>query len=261
MTLFLPIWLAGLFGACVLMAVLWAVAIRINRFSIIDPVWTLSLAGLAFFYAQNAHGFQKRRVALCLMVALWAWRLARHLFFRLFKEKGEDARYQKLRFDWAKHLKLNFFAFFQIQAMAAAVLSIPFLIICSNPNPRFEIVEWIGIVVWWMGFLGESAADRQLAQFKLNAANKGKVCDRGLWSVSRHPNYFFEWLMWVAYFIFAMPAPGGFWAAASPALMFYFLVFASGIPPAEQQSLKSKGDRYREYQRTTSAFFPWFKKN
>ncbi len=253
-------WMYGLFLSCAIMAVLWIIAVRIDRFSIVDPVWTLSLAVLAFFYDFQAHGFERRQAALSIMVALWAWRLSRHLFHRLFKEKGEDARYAKLRVDWKKNLKLNFFAFFQIQAIAAAVLSVPFLIIDANPKPEFEILEWIGIGVWWVGFIGEASADGQLARFKSDPANKGKVCEAGLWNFSRHPNYFFEWTMWVGYFLFALPAPGGIWAICSPVLMFYFLVFGSGIPPAEAQSLKSKGEFYRRYQKSTSVFVPWFKK-
>jgi steroid 5-alpha reductase family enzyme len=106
---------------------------------------------------------------------------------------------------------------------------------------------------------GESLADAQLAAFKRRAA-KGQVCDAGLWRYSRHPNYFFEWLVWVAYFLFALGSPHGWLAFVGPASILFLLLRVTGIPLTEEQSLRSKGDAYRRYQRTTSAFVPWFPK-
>ena len=80
--------------------------------------------------------------------------------------------------------------------------------------------------------------------------------DRGLWRYSRHPNYFFEWLVWIAYAMFALASPWGWISLACPAVMLYFLLRVTGIPATEAQALKSRGDDYREYQRTTSAFVP-----
>lgn len=108
--------------------------------------------------------------------------------------------------------------------------------------------------------MGESVADRQLDRFRRDPANKGRVCRVGLWRVSRHPNYFFEWLLWVAYFTFALASPGGWLTAYCPALMLYFLFRVTGIPTTEAQALRSRGDDYRECQRTTSAFVPWFRR-
>ena len=101
----------------------------------------------------------------------------------------------------------------------------------------------------------------QLQGFKKDPANRGKTCRAGLWSYSRHPNYFFEWLIWVSFFIFASASPYGWISIVCPVLIFYFLFKVSGIPATEAQALRTKGDDYRDYQRTTSAFFPWFPKN
>jgi steroid 5-alpha reductase family enzyme len=107
---------------------------------------------------------------------------------------------------------------------------------------------------------GEALADAQLAAFKRDAANRGRVCEAGLWRYSRHPNYFFEWLIWVAYFVFAVGSPWGWVALIGPASILYLLLRVTGIPMTEEQSLRSRGDAYRRYQRTTSAFIPWLPK-
>jgi len=115
-------------------------------------------------------------------------------------------------------------------------------------------------VLWLIAISGEALADAQLAAFKRHAANRGRVCDAGLWRYSRHPNYFFEWLIWMAYAVFAFPSPYGYLALIIPAVMLFFLFKVTGIPATEEQSLRSRGDKYREYQRTTSRFVPWFPK-
>jgi steroid 5-alpha reductase family enzyme len=107
---------------------------------------------------------------------------------------------------------------------------------------------------------GEAIADAQLASFKRNPGDEGRVCDTGLWRYSRHPNYFFEWLVWVAYFVFALASPWGWIAAIGPASILFLLLRITGIPLTEQQAVRSKGDAYRRYQQTTSAFVPWRRK-
>jgi steroid 5-alpha reductase family enzyme len=112
--------------------------------------------------------------------------------------------------------------------------------------------------LWLLAMLGESAADAQLNRFRSDPANKGKTCRVGLWNYSRHPNYFCEWLVWVAYFIYALGSPGGWMAVYAPALMYLFLTKVTGIKATEEHAVRSRGEDYREYQRTTNAFFPWF---
>ena len=108
-----------------------------------------------------------------------------------------------------------------------------------------------------MALAGEALADRPLEWFKKDPKNRGRVCQVGLWRYSRHPNYFFEWLAWMAFALFALPSPLGFLSLACPALMLWFLLKVTGIPATEAQALRSKGEAYREYQQSTSAFFPW----
>ena len=165
-----------------------------------------------------------------------------------------------MRANWSKNLKSQVLIFFQLQAVLIVLLSIPFLIVCLNDRPGISLLEWLGAVVWLIAVAGESLADRQLKQFRLRPENNGRICQIGLWNYSRHPNYFFEWLVWVGFFVFALGSPLGYVAVYCPVLMLFFLLRVTGIPLTEELSVKSKGDAYREYQRTTSAFVPWFKK-
>jgi steroid 5-alpha reductase family enzyme len=150
--------------------------------------------------------------------------------------------------------------FFQLQAASVVLLGIPFLLPALNSSPQFHPLEIAGAVLWLSAILGESLADAQLAGFKRDPANRGRVCATGLWRCSRHPNYFFEWLVWVAYFGFALASPWGWLAVLSPAIILFLLLRVTGIPLTEQQSLRSKGNAYREYQAATSAFVPWWPK-
>lgn len=153
-----------------------------------------------------------------------------------------------------------FFGFFQLQAVLIGVLSIPIALACANPAPGIGVFEVAGVVLWLLAIGGESIADMQLALFKAQPLAKGRVCDIGLWKYSRHPNYFFEWMVWIAYFVFALGSPWSWVGLASPLLMLYFLTCVTGIPPSEARSLATRGDAYRAYQRRTSPFIPWIPK-
>jgi steroid 5-alpha reductase family enzyme len=133
-------------------------------------------------------------------------------------------------------------------------------VLLSNFDSRIglSLSDVLGFVVWLVAIMGESLADLQLARFKALPANRGKVCSIGLWRYSRHPNYFFEWLIWVALFLFAAPAEWGWTTILCPAIMLFFLLRVTGIPYTEEQSLRSRGELYREYQRITPVFVPWF---
>jgi steroid 5-alpha reductase family enzyme len=172
----------------------------------------------------------------------------------------EEGRYVQLRKEWKTNLPLRFLFFFEFQALLDVVLSLPFLLACLNTRAPLGTVEKVGAGIWLFGILGEAIADQQLNVFKKNPANKGKTFRAGLWKYSRHPNYFFEWLIWVGYAVFAIGSPWGWLGLLSPALILYFLLGVTGIPATEEQALRSRGVEYRAYQRTTSAFVPWFPK-
>lgn len=255
---------AGAAACVVIMLVLWVLGIVKRNFSYVDIGWSANFAVLALMYGLLGTGDPIRRALICFMYAIWSLRLALHLTRRIVGEP-EEGRYVKLRQDWGAGagasetgLNLKFLAFFEFQALLNIVLSVPMLLAVMNPGPAMHPLEVAGVLVWLAALCGESVADAQLARFKRDPASKGKVCRVGLWGVSRHPNYFFEWLIWVAYALFAVSSAYGWLALAMPVLMLHFLVNVTGIKATEAQALSSKGKAYRDYQLSVSPFIPWF---
>jgi steroid 5-alpha reductase family enzyme len=247
--------------AIVMMLLVWLIALRINNLGIVDIAWSIGFFPIVIYFAVMAHGDPVRRLFIAVMAGLWSLRLAAHVGARVARaHPREDVRYGKFREDWGPKLKPLSFAFFQLQALLIGALSTVFLVPCLNPHPGLTPLEWTGECLWILALAGESLADRQLKRFKADPANAGRICEAGLWNYSRHPNYFFEWLVWVAFFLFAWGSPGGCFTVLCPGLMMFFLLHVTGIPLTEKYSIKSKGDAYRQYQRTTSSFVPWFKK-
>lgn len=252
-----PLLLVGLATLTVflIMTALWLLGIRNRNFSYVDIGWSANFAVLALLYATLGDGWPTRKWVIAAMFSLWSLRLAGHLAGRIIGEP-EEGRYVDLRQRWAHHLNRKFFGFFQLQALLNVVLALPLLIACVNPAPRLHPLEAIGVAIWLIGLIGESLADGQLAAFKRNPGNHGQVCDVGLWRYSRHPNYFFEWTIWIGYAVFALASPWGWVALAMPALMLHFLINVTGVKATEEQALRSKGELYREYQKRTSMFVP-----
>jgi steroid 5-alpha reductase family enzyme len=154
----------------------------------------------------------------------------------------DTGRYVEIRCRWGAKIGFKFLLFFEGQALLCVLLSIPFHIAARNQTSSLTVLEYAGVVIRIASVAGESLADAQLAAFKRNPVNKGKTCRAGLWSYSRRPNYFFEWLVWVSFAVFAHH-----WLAlASPALMLYFPLRVTGIPATEEQALRTKGDDYRD---------------
>jgi steroid 5-alpha reductase family enzyme len=258
---FIRLWLFGLLFACLLMALIWRIAIRIGNAGIVDIAWSAGFAPIAIFFALLSDGWLFRRALIAVLVSLWSLRLGGYLYVRVMSHHPkEDRRYAALRKSWGAHTNRNMFWFFEMQALLLAILSVPFLLICLNVTPEVKPLEFAGILVFMIAVSGESIADRQLARFRADPSQRGKVCDVGLWRLSRHPNYFFEWLVWVAYFLLASSSPYGWLAIYCPALMLFFLLRVTGIPMTERLSLESKGQAFADYQRRTSAFVPWFPK-
>jgi len=255
--LLLLAWLVAAGG----MAALWLVHLPMRNAAIVDFGWGFLLSTIAILYAFAGTACAPRRWLLAAMAAVWGYRLAFYLLFTRIIGHAEEGRYVELRQSWKTNLALKFFLFFQAQALLDVLLSLPFLLAALDPRPALGWTEYAGAALWAVAFSGEATADAQLSRFKSNPANKGKTCRSGLWNYSRHPNYFFEWLIWVAYAIYALMAPWGWLALASPALMLFFLFRVTGIPATEAQALRSRGEEYRRYQQTTSAFVPWFPKN
>jgi steroid 5-alpha reductase family enzyme len=187
-------------------------------------------------------------------------RLGTYILLRVIKHHPvEDVRYESLRKRWPG--PAMFLAFFELQAITVVIFSLPFLLVAFNMRAGLSTVEVAGLSLAGLSLCGEALADRQMRTFKADPANKGVVCQTGLWRYSRHPNYFFEALIWWAFFLVALDSPWGWTAIVCPLLMLQFLLKVTGIPLTEEYAVKSKGETYREYQRTTSAFVPWFRKS
>ena len=257
----ISLWIIALFAASLFMLLTWLISVRIKNAGIVDIVWAAGFTPIAWIYFVLAEGWLPRKLLISAMVSFWSLRLGGYLFKLVMgHHPHEDARYSEFRKKWGPRFDFNMFGFFQIQAVLLAVLSLPFLQACLNPNPDFHILEWIGLGIWALGLLGESAADLQLSRFVANPENRGKICQQGLWRYSRHPNYFFEWTIWIGYFVFALAQPSGWYSFYCPLLMLHFLVNVTGVKLSERGSLARRGEAYRRYQRTTSAFIPWFPK-
>ncbi len=245
----------GWAGAAVVMALVWFLQLRTKNAGVVDVVWSFGVGLLAVWFAWGADGLPQRRLLVGAMAAVWSARLVVHLIQRLGRE-AEDGRYRELRAKWGQATQRNLFLFFQVQASWSVLFAIPMLIACRNSQP-LGAGDFLGFGVWLLALGGESIADRQLAAFKADPANRGTVCKTGLWRYSRHPNYFFEWVHWWAYAAIGWGAPYGWLTLLGPASMLLFLTKITGIPPTEAHAVQSRGEAYREYQRTTSAFFPW----
>lgn len=258
-----PLYLLGFAAAALalLFAGTFLLARRLNNYAIVDVVWAYAFGPLAWFYAVAASGWGPRRALIALMVAIWSGRLGTHLLRRVRSHHPvEDARYQALRDRWAGGLGRQMFIFFQQQAISVLILGLPFLLIAGNSTAGFQPLELAGLTLWFMAIFGESLADAQLAAFKRTPDQQARVCEVGLWRYSRHPNYFFEWCIWLGYFVFACASPWGWTSLICPAGMLYLLLYVTGVPMAEEQSLRSRGDAYRAYQRRVAVFVPWFRK-
>lgn len=240
-----------------LMLILWLVHLPLKNAGLVDVGWVLGVPLCGLIFAVLGDGQIARRVVIALMTVLWGARLGGYLLVRILG-KPEDARYAQLRRTWSGNVPLKFLGFFELQALLAVVFALPVLAASLNSAPRLSWLEYLGAALWIVAVAGEGVADRQLQRFKSDPGNRGRLCRAGLWNYSRHPNYFFEFLVWVAFAVFALASPWGWIAFACPVLMLFFLFKVTGIPATEAQALRSKGEVYRNYQRTTSAFIPWF---
>ena len=243
-----------------LMMLAWVVQRRVGNAGWADVVWSFALGLAGVIYALTpAPGIDwpgPRQILVAVLVAAWSIRLGLHLLERT-RQGPEDVRYAAFRAQWGARFEAKLFWFLQIQAAAAALLAISMLLAARNPSP-LGALDVAALAVFGVAIGGEAVADAQMRRFRADPANHGKVCDTGLWRLSRHPNYFFEWFGWVAYPLFAIGSGSAVaWLALSgPAFMYWLLVYVSGIPPLEERMLHSRGEAYRIYQAHTRAFLP-----
>ena len=254
--------LGAVLGMALVMAAGWAFQRAKADGGWTDVFWSFGMggAGALAALAPTGSAFAPRQALVAALVAGWSLRLGLHIRARVLRGP-EDARYAQLRRDWAPHFQGRMFSFLQQQALGGGVLLIAVVLAAHEPAQELRLADLAGTLVLAASVLGEGLADRQLARFTRDPANHGKVCDWGLWAWSRHPNYFFEWLGWLAYPVIAIDPSGVYpwgWAAlVAPAAIYGLLRHVSGVPPLEAHMLATRGEAFRAYQARTSAFFPF----
>jgi steroid 5-alpha reductase family enzyme len=244
------------------MAFAWLVQSRTRNASWVDAIWTFSsgIGGAAYALLAGGHGAPFWRCGIIAALALaWCFRLGLYIVGRA-ATGHEDPRYTALRGDWGAQYEGRMFAFLQLQALIAWLLALTIWFAARNPIHHIRPLDVAGLAIILLSVVGEMTADNQLKSFRAKPANKGRICDSGLWSWSRHPNYFFEWLGWVGYLLFALNFSGrydwGWCAVIGPAMMYWLLVYVSGVPPVEKAMAQSRGAAFAAYCRRVSKFFP-----
>ena len=247
----------------VTMVAAWSIALRTDRSGWIDAIWSFAVGifGALAALPVSATGDSVQRQWLVAILAIaWSLRLGLHIATRTAVGGQDDPRYAQLKQEWGAGFRARLFWFLQIQAVAAFLLVLSIRAAAHNPAPALVLNDWAGIALMLLAIGGEAMADRQLTAFRANPANKGEVCDAGLWRLSRHPNYFFEWLAWLSYVVIGFDPSGryawGWITLAGPVLMYWLLVHVSGIPPLEAHMLRSRGEPFRRYQTRVNAFWP-----
>jgi steroid 5-alpha reductase family enzyme len=237
---------------------IWIVSLVRRDASVADICWGLGVVALAWLYRALLGAGGGRPLVVACLVTVWGVRLSTHIY-RRSHGRGEDPRYAAMRarhggaFWWRSLLTV-----FWLQGGLLWFVALPLLVVARSADvPLFTVTDVIGLLVFVSGFAFEAIGDAQLRRFKADTASRGRVLDRGLWRYSRHPNYFGDALLWWGLYLLALPAPGGWLTAPSPALMTFLLLRVSGVTLLEK-GLRETKPEYSDYIARTPAFLPWF---
>ena len=257
---FFQIFIQGFLVIMVLMTCLWVVSVIVKNVSIVDLFWGLGFVLTGVFYYLKTDGFEPRKIILIVLVAVWGVRLSVYLAWRNIG-KGEDFRYKQFRKNYGenRYWWISFFQTFLLQGILMWLISATLLgaLYYGHYKP-LGILDYAGIIIWIIGFSFEAGGDYQLAHFKADPANKGKVIDKGFWRYTRHPNYFGDSAVWWGYGFLCL-ASGSYLPVLGSLLMTALIIQISGVSLLEK-SLKEQKPQYKEYIEKTSAFLPWFPK-
>lgn len=247
------IYLSGLIGTLVLATLTWLASLGKRDVSIVDSMWAVMIFAAAFIYSSSVEPYWNRSSLVLTLVLLWALRLTVYITWRNWGE-SEDARYQAIRRKYEPNFALKSLGIiFGFQAVLAWIISMPLWVALTVPF-EYSIFDTLAVTLWMIGMFFESVGDWQLARFKMNPANRGKVMNQGLWRFTRHPNYFGECLIWWGFFLFVIPT-GAWWSILSPILLTFLLLKFSGVTLLEE-TIVDRRPAYREYIATTNAFIP-----
>jgi steroid 5-alpha reductase family enzyme len=257
---FLAIYARGGLAIWAIMTLVWLLSLWLKNTSIVDIFWGSGFVLANWIYVALAPGdFVGRKVVLSALVTIWGLRLSLYILWRNWGEP-EDYRYRQWREEHGdRWWWYSYFQTFILQGLLMWIISTPLLAVHHAPVPsRLTLLDWLGVVVWSMGFFFEAVGDFQMARFKADPSNKGKVLDSGVWRYTRHPNYFGDAAQWWGYYLMAAAA-GAYWTIYSPVLMTILLLRVSGVALLEKKLTETK-PKYQDYIRRTSAFVPWFPK-
>lgn len=253
---FFEIYIRGFGIIMIMMSLLWITSVIIKNVSIVDLFWGFGFVAISVFYYISTDGDLLRSNILLALVTIWGLRLSIYLAWRN-AGKGEDFRYQKFRKDYGekRYWWVSFFQTFLLQGVLMWLISAPLLaaMFYGKSHP-FGWPDIMAVAVWLIGFSFEAGGDFQLARFKNNPGNKGKVLDTGFWKYTRHPNYFGDAAVWWAYGLFSL-ATFSFLPVLGSVLMTLLIIKVSGVAMLEK-TLKNDKPEYMEYIRKTSAFIP-----
>jgi steroid 5-alpha reductase family enzyme len=236
----------------------WLLSLLYKNVTLVDSLWGLGFVLIAWITFGMTGGYYGRKVLMACLTTIWGVRLSAHLTWRNWG-KGEDRRYGSWRQASGDHFWIiSLFKIFLLQALFLWVIALVIQYGQVSPEPaHWTWLDFLGFIVWLVGFFFESVSDWQLARFKADSANSGKVMDHGLWSYSRHPNYFGESLIWWGLFLIALSTPNSWWTVISPLTITAVLLKMTGIPLMENSIVDTRPG-YRDYIRRTPAFIPWF---
>ncbi len=240
------------------MTVLFLLAMVRKDNSIADIAWGPGFIVVSWAALIMNGTYGARQLLVAGLVTVWGMRLAVRIA-RRNAGKGEDPRYRKWREEWGRYFVLR--SYLQVFVLQGAILILnvmPVLLVMASDREAPVWSDYLGLVVWCVGFLFESVGDWQLDRFLADPANRGTIIDRGLWKYTRHPNYFGEATMWWGIFIIALSGDWGWVGVIGPLTITGTLLFVSGIPMTEKMMEKTPG--WEEYKGKTSPFIPWFPK-
>jgi steroid 5-alpha reductase family enzyme len=254
---FLHIYFLAFAAIMSMMTLLWLISVKIRNVSIVDLFWGFGFVVASVVYFITTEGLEARKILLMTMVSIWGLRLSIYLAWRNIG-KGEDFRYQKFRKDFGedRYWWYSFFSVFLLQGVLMWLISAPLLGAQFYEGNELGILDFMGVAIWMIGFVFESGGDIQLARFKADVTNKGKVLDTGFWHYTRHPNYFGDAAVWFGYALICLSA-GSYWPVLGSVLMTALIIKVSGVALLEK-TLNTTKPGYHEYVRRTSAFIPWF---
>lgn len=256
----LSIFITNLAAVIAMMFAIWLLSLIKKDASIVDVFWGLGFVMVAWLTFLQGDGYLGRKILITLLTTLWGLRLALHILMRNWGH-GEDRRYQAWRAQYGPRFWwVSLFTVFGLQGVLLWTISLVLQVGQISAIPaRLVILDFLGAIVWTVGFIFEAVADWQLYRFKADPDNKGKVMDKGLWAYSRHPNYFGESLVWWGLFLITLATPGSFWVVICPLLITFLLLKVSGVTLMEKTIVESRPE-YEEYIKSTSSFIPWLPK-